>query len=229
MSDDVTLFLTACNRPQLLKQTLESFVKFNTYPIKEAIICEDSGLTGINDFAKEILPCPLTILYNPKRIGQMKSIENGLSYIKTPYVFHCEEDWEFYEHGFIEKSFPILKSNPRITSVWLRSHDELKSMYKFPIISVSQWIAEKGITDVSAPSDDEYYIVGPNIGNFSWNPGLKTYEVAMKFSPYSSSTLPVSVCEGGMMHAFQDLGMVSAVTNNKKGYVKHIGWNHHVC
>ena len=66
-SDEVTLFLTACNRPRLLKQTLESFVKFNTYPIKEAIIMEDSGLQGINDFAKTILPCPVTILYNERR------------------------------------------------------------------------------------------------------------------------------------------------------------------
>jgi hypothetical protein len=225
-SDEVTLFLTACNRPRLLKQTLESFVKFNTYPIKEAIIMEDSGLQGINDFAKEILPCPVTILYNERRMGQMKSIENGLKYLKTSYVFHCEEDWEFYDTGFIEKSFEILKANKYITTVWLRSFHELTTMYKFPILHVNEWISQKNITDVS--SDQDYYIVGPNTGNFSWNPGLKTYDVAMKFSPYSSETLPTSVCEGGMRDAFRDLGMVSALTNNKAGYVRHIGWNHHV-
>ena len=37
---DITLFITSCGRPELLKVTLESFVKFNNYPIKEAVIIE---------------------------------------------------------------------------------------------------------------------------------------------------------------------------------------------
>lgn len=47
MNQEVTLFITSCGRPELLKRTLESFVKFNTYPIKEAILCEDSGIPNI--------------------------------------------------------------------------------------------------------------------------------------------------------------------------------------
>ena len=50
---EVTLFITSCGRPQLLKQTLDSFVKYNTYPIKEVILCEDSGIPNIVDFAKQ--------------------------------------------------------------------------------------------------------------------------------------------------------------------------------
>jgi hypothetical protein len=49
INNDVTLFITSCGRPDLLKITLESFIKYNTYPIKEAIICEDSGINGIID------------------------------------------------------------------------------------------------------------------------------------------------------------------------------------
>ena len=222
----MTLFLTSCNRPHLLKRTLESFMKYNTYPLSQAIILEDSGLKGINDFAHSILNCPLTIIYNETRMGQMKSIENGLQYLCTPYVFHCEEDWEFYDYGFIEKSMEILKQNKYVTSVWLRSYHELQTMYKFPIISVDTWIRVCNKSDIL--SSDTYRIIGPHIGNFSWNPGLKTLEVAKKFAPYTSSTLPTSICEGGMRDAFRDLGMVSAVTCTAEGYVKHIGWNDHV-
>ena len=32
---------------------------------------EDSGLTGINDFAIDLLPFPCKIIYNEKRLGQM--------------------------------------------------------------------------------------------------------------------------------------------------------------
>ena len=51
---DVTLFITSCGRPTLLRRTLESFVKYNRYPIKEVILCEDSGIKGVVDFARDI-------------------------------------------------------------------------------------------------------------------------------------------------------------------------------
>jgi hypothetical protein len=208
----VSLFLTSCNRPQLLKQTLESFVKYNTYPIEYGVIVEDSGFKGINDFAHSIVPFPLKIIYADQRRGQMNSIENGLQYLNTKYVFHCEEDWEFYNHGFIEESMRILKKNDKITSVWLRSHNEITTMYPIPVNKVD---------------NEDYYIVGPDIGNFSWNPGLRTLEVQTMFTPYSTNTL-LTICEGGLSKAFRQLGMTSAMTNKLEGYVKHIGWNNHV-
>jgi hypothetical protein len=54
----------------------------------------------------------------------MRSIENGVKYITTPYVFHCEDDWEFYCPGFIELSMKILQTNDRISQVLLRSYHE---------------------------------------------------------------------------------------------------------
>jgi hypothetical protein len=206
----VSLFLTSCNRPHLLKATLESFVKYNTYPIEYGIIVEDSGLKGINDFARALVPFPLKIIYADVRRGQMKSIENGLQYLNTNYVFHCEEDWEFYDYGFIEESLKILKKNDKITSVWLRSQHEIRTRYNMPISSY-----------------DDYYIVGPDIGNFSWNPGLRTIEIETKFTPYSTNEL-LTICEGGLDKAFRKLGMVSAMPSKTAGYVKHIGWNDHV-
>ncbi len=212
VKDTVSLFLTSCNRPALLRQTLESFVKYNTYPIEYGIIVEDSGLQGLNDFAKDLVPFPLKIIYAEKRRGQMKSIENGLQYLNTKYVFHCEEDWEFYDYGFIEESTSILEKNNTITSVWLRSQDDIKSHYNMPIQKVK---------------NESYYIVGPNVGNFSWNPGLRTYEVQTMFTPYDSAEL-LTICEGGIDKAFRKLGMTSAMTKNPAGYVRHIGWNDHV-
>lgn len=37
MENDITLVITCCNRPFLLRPTLESFMKYNTYPIKEIV------------------------------------------------------------------------------------------------------------------------------------------------------------------------------------------------
>ena len=111
---EVTLFITSCGRPRLLGKTLESFVKHNTYPIKEVILCEDSGIPNIVDFVKSILPYPIIFCYNEMRMGQMKTIEKYTQLIKTPYVFHLEDDYEFFDSGFIEMSFKILDSDTRI-------------------------------------------------------------------------------------------------------------------
>jgi hypothetical protein len=184
----------------------------NTYPIYEAILCEDSGLQGINDFLHELCPFPVRILYTKKRRGQMNSIENGIQYIRTPYVFHCEEDWEFYTPNFIQDSFYILDKEEKVTSVWLRSQEDIRSRYGMPIFQVP---------------NENYYKVGPNIGNFSWNPGLKRLKVAKQFAPYSTNELP-TICEGGLDKVYRSMGWTSAMTHRVDGYVRHIGWDAHV-
>ena len=208
VNKEVTLFLTACNRPDLLRITLTSFLKYNTYPIKEAIIMEDSGLKGINDFAIELLPFPCRIIYNEKRIGQMKSIENGSRFIKTDYVFHCEEDWEFYDSGFIEKSLEILESNNKISLVKLRSYKEYIYRYKMEIVN----------------TDNNLYniIHQNNIAMYSFNPSLRRKEIALFSIPYKDDN------EYTLQIKLNKLGYISVVTKNVNGYVRHIGWGSHV-
>ena len=119
MNKEVTLFITSCGRPKLLRRTLESFVQYNTYAIKEVIVCEDSGKIGIVDFVKEIMPYPVIFCYNEVRSGQMKTIERYTPLVKTPYVFHLEDDYEFFEYGFIELSFKIMETDEKIAQVLL--------------------------------------------------------------------------------------------------------------
>lgn len=212
IQEKVTLFVTACKRPDLLQTTLNTFVKYNTYPIEEVIIMEDSGLEGIDDFAHSIFSCPVRILYTKQNRGVMRSIENGLQYIRTPYVFQSEDDWEFYDYGFIEKSLEILKKDSQMTVVQLRSYKEL-SHYNIPMVR-----------------KDNYFTCGTperNVGNFTNNPGLRTTENIRMFAPYTSETIP-TLCEGGLSTAFRTLGMTSALTDNENGYVTHIGWGRRV-
>jgi len=106
----------------------------------------------------------------------------------------------------------ILKKNASITGVRLRSHDELCNMYNLKLTPVD---------------DGDYYLLGPETGNFSWNPNLKSLEVALMFAPYEKSNL-VSICEGGLDRAFCDIGMTTATTSKREGYIRHIGWGYHV-
>ena len=91
---EVTLIITSCNRNNLLSKTLCSFAKFNTYPIKECIIVEDSSF--ILDISRLDIPhldYPIRVISNRKNIGQVRSIDRAYAEVKTPYIFHCEDDW----------------------------------------------------------------------------------------------------------------------------------------
>jgi len=206
---EVTLFITSCGRPELLKKTLETFMEFNTYPIAEAIICEDSGINGIIDFATNILNFPCKIIYNEKRIGQMRSIENGVKYIKTPYVFHCEDDWEFYCPGFIQLSMEILQKNDKIAQVLLRSYDEYINRYGFKIHNT-----DNDYKQITLPSLHQIY---------SFNPYLKKTNIELLNIPYEDWDDEFTI-----QTKINEIYLFAVVTNNANGFVRHIGWDHHI-
>ncbi|MEI9805488.1 MAG: glycosyltransferase [Pseudolabrys sp.] len=124
MTEQITLVLTSCGRLNLLQQTLQSFVKFNTYPIAQAIIIEDSGKLDLRASLGMELPFPVKIIQNETNLGQIKSIDVAYAQVETPYIFHCEDDWEFFKPGFIEASLDILEQDPKVICVWLRAYDD---------------------------------------------------------------------------------------------------------
>lgn len=205
---DVTLFITSCGRQDLLKRTIESFVQFNTYPIKEAIIIEDSGHDGINEFVKELVLFPCVTLYNTTRLGQMKSIEKGVKHIKTPYVFHCEDDWEFFNPGFIEKSMEILDINNNISQVLLRPYTDYYS-YNFTI---------------DKSNDIRYnYIRYKRFDLYSFNPSLRRLEIQMLNMPYNDWDDEYTI-----LLKINELGYFAVVTPYIQGFVRHIGDKAHI-
>jgi GT2 family glycosyltransferase len=114
----ITVVVTTCGRIELLKRTLESFSKFNTAPISEYILVDDSGNKDIHNEIRNLYP-NYTLILNPVNRGQSACIDDAYSLVKTPYIFHTEGDWEYYREGFMEKSLAILEGNEKIIQVWL--------------------------------------------------------------------------------------------------------------
>lgn len=178
----VSVVVTSCGRFDLLHRTLRSFYKFNTYPIEELIIIEDS--------------------FDNK--GQIVRIDEAYSRVKTPYIFHLEDDWEFTHGGFIEKSLEILK-DPLVMQVWLmKPHD--------------------------TPTDkggDNYKLVGTNFfgwHGFTLNPGLRRLSDYKLVAPYSQFG-NTGLAEQAIGQRYYELGFRGAVLN--KTYIKHIGNGRH--
>jgi hypothetical protein len=215
----VTLFITACNRPDLLKQTLESFLKYNTYPITKCIIVEDSDKININDFAIEMCPFPVEIIYNNKNIGQLESIEIGYSKIDTEYIFHCEDDWEFFKPGFIEISKNILDRDSSVVTVWLRAHNDTSC---HPIEQIDRGGYKYMITNF-----------GKLWHGFTLNPGLRRLADYKKFAPWKETCYPYIegfgvLNEPDLSVLYYKNGYRGAITNDPEGLVRHIGWGRHI-
>jgi glycosyltransferase involved in cell wall biosynthesis len=221
----ITVVITSCNRIDLLEKTIESFFKFNTYPIKKIIIIDDSGIQNCINTCVKYIPDYIEhqLIYNEQNIGQIKSIDKAYSCIDTEYIFHCEDDWEFYDYGFIEKSLDILKTDNKIFCVWLREYQNGKVVLNgHPILPeiYSNMYRRLGI-----------FQERNNLWcGFTFNPGLRRLNDYKLNGPYSKipKTDSHSTCggiEAYLSKLYCSQHFYAAITTNESGYVKHIGWD----
>lgn len=170
----VTVVLTSCGRLDLLKQTIDSFRQYNTYPIEKFIVIDDSGDWN---FHKELMSTikDVTFILNVENLGLIKSIDVAYSHVNTPYIFHCEDDWLFLKSGFIEDSLQILENYPEIMQVWIRSDQNPNG---HPI--------EPELMEINGV---KFKMVGTYQHNvwhgFSFNPGLRRLKDYQLIAPYS--------------------------------------------
>lgn len=224
LENQVTLVITSCGRPDLLERTLSSFINYNTYPISSCIIVEDSGKQGINDFVYKMnIPFLVELIYNETNIGQVHSIDKAYSKVITPWIFHCEEDWEFYRQDFIQDSMKILQQDNKLTCVWLRRYGDSPHPIEPQIINGSYRLMSPKYHEINS---DRIW------NGFTFNPSLRKksdYDIVKPYSecckPYYNGVTPE---EYDLQRVYRELGYRSAITLNENGYVRHIGWHRHV-
>lgn len=205
---EVTLICTACNRLNYLKTTLESFNAKNTHPIKELIIRDDSGIEKVKQNTFELLnhlklPYPFHLL-NKGHLGQLASIDKLMSKVKTEWVFHTEEDWEFTKGGFIEKALDIWQDD--FIQVWVRGKDDgIKTA--LPKVC-NDWT--KSMDKV------QYTITSPT--KFSFNPHLRSMK---NYTPYTK----IPKIHWSAEHSITQFYKHMRVGWLTEGYCRHIGIN----
>lgn len=207
------------------------FLRYNTYPISDCIIVEDKcshNLAGwLDDLVFPIVNFPVQIIYNEFNIGQIASIDKAYSMVTTPWIFHCEEDWEFFRGGFIEESLRILQLEPSYVMVAVRAHDDLNLHPVLP----------------PRPSGSLPFVrMYQNIySGFGFHPGLRRTLDYLKVAPYECSVswpyhfAPSDMpweqrfryrsCEGDVHKLYNKFGedALGAVTMHPAGFVRHTG------
>src|SRR5215467_1361673 len=118
---DITVVVTSCNRHDLLAHTLASFRAHETEGrVVRILVAED----GDADPSAVCARFGAEHFRTGERVGQIKLIDQAYGRVETPFIFHLEDDWEFYRSGFMEKSRAILQTDPSTILVWLRAWND---------------------------------------------------------------------------------------------------------
>jgi hypothetical protein len=221
----ITVVIISCGRAHLFKRTIESFMKFNTYPIEHYVVIEDSACKCAIDDIRNLCEAniekdKLTFIVNENNIGEIASIDKAYAEVKTPFAFHLEDDWEFYREGFMEQSLKILESNPKIMQVWLMEHYDTNTHPIDP--------------EVYSVGDVMYQLMSLNaLGGawhgFTWNPGLRRmadYKLVAPFAQFIAEGDFNALTECHIGRKYFEMGFRAAILMG--GYVKHIGWGQQI-
>lgn len=223
---DVTVVLTACNRPDLLEATLDSFVEKNTYPIERFIIIDDGLAPGCNEFVRDKYDLPFVLLYNKAKLAQIRSIDLAYSMVTTPYIFHMEEDWKFLRPDFIQKSKEIMETDKNIVTVWLRSPQDGTLQHKY---SDETYSTKSGLQfkkcDVPYPKGIwNGFTLNPSLKRVKDYDRVKPYQELPRITPPQQSGGNPLECDISV--AYAQLGYYAVTLLDQ--HIEHIGWNRHV-
>ena len=215
MKKDMSFVLTSCGRTKLLDKTLKSFFKYNDYNIKDFFLVEDSVNNLVYEEVKKKWKNKIKIFCNKKKLGQIKSIVDIYKKIRTPYVFHCEDDWIYTRKKFIEDSLEILKTDSKIIQVWLESKKSASRLDIFEYGPLEYTKKNKiGFRKVTCKDGWEW-------GYFSFRPGVKRmsdYNLIGGYSKFKNE-LDIGV-------KYKKLGFYTVII--EKPAVVDIGDDHHV-
>ena len=212
---DVTVVVTSCARHDLLDVTLASFRACNTdQRVGEVLVVED----GLADPRQICERHGARLLRSGARVGQVVAIDMAYARVDTPFVFHLEDDWEFYRPGFMEPSREVLRVDPSCIVVNLRAWNDLNDQpLSFTAPDRSFGVVATGFREIWH--------------GFTWNPGLRRMSDYRRLGRYGDHVkAPFDVAgqdrggaEAGVGALYYKLGY-RAVVLEEAGYVRHLGW-----
>ena len=157
--------LTSCGRFDLLARTLDSLLPRLEGPVRQILICEDSGDPAVRD-AVAPYGDDIAVLINSPKLGHIRSIDRLYSHVRADWIFHCEDDWQFFRAGFIAESFAFLGASETVSMVALRALSDFKP---------GRFGPDGLAVDISA-----YPCAG-----LQFNPGLRRLGDYRKIGPYA--------------------------------------------
>lgn len=205
-----SVVITSCGRFDLLQHTIKSLKTNLDQPPDAWVIVEDSGDERVRD-AVAAVGIDAHIILNRPQLGQIKAIDKAYADVTTPYVFHCEDDWEFYRSGFIAESFAVLEACPDVSIVLLRPREEQNKLVRN---APTETVAGVQLFFQDPSLHPEYF-------SYAFNPGLRRMSDYRRVGPFT----PIGY-EPDVSYAFKKAGF--RMVNLENAAVRHIGDGRHI-
>ncbi len=114
----VTFTMTTCKRYDLFEKSLNSFINCCTdiHLIDRWICIDDNSSTSDRILMQDKYPFMEFIFKDSSEKGHAQSMNKlyTLDQITTPWIFHMEDDWQFYiPDNYITKCIQVLQENPK--------------------------------------------------------------------------------------------------------------------
>ncbi len=228
-----TVAVTSCDRFDLLQRTLDSLLPRLDGDIRGIIIIDDSGRLGARDSLIDVvrpyvrnlkdrdfiangnfLGKGIEIIVNNPPLGHIQSIDRLYAHINTEYIFHCEDDWEFYGCKFIEKSFALLSYFSRYSMVNLQDPNKSRDGRWSPVEMEHLGIFYR-VMNENVPA---------RIKGLQFNPGLRRKSDYQIVGPYAD--FGVNANEARISECYAALGFESVRLCEHA--TRHIGQDAHV-
>jgi hypothetical protein len=117
MNDAITVCMTMGRRPDLLRQTFESLgAELDGLPV---LAINDFGDSETNEMFAQVCPQGRRIDLG-RQVGHHPAVDALYGEVRTPFIFHLEDDWGFHRQGFLGQARALLQSDPGISIVCLR-------------------------------------------------------------------------------------------------------------
>ena len=204
-----SVVLTSCGRFDLLRRTVQTFLQYADIAPEKFVVVEDSGDDNVRAALAD-LRAPFEFVINRPRLGQAAAIDAGYARVETPFVFHCEDDWEFFRGGFIGESFVLLDALPKASAVMLRGRDERRELRKLPAEETG------GVRFFRAHPKLHRRFFG-----YGYNPGMRRMSDYRRVAPLAEIG-----SEAEVSFVFLRLGYATA--HLEIPAVCHLGWGRHI-
>ena len=130
----VTFTITTCKRFDLFEKTMNSFLNCceDVHLISNWICVDDNSSTEDRKKMQEKYPFFNFYFKSPEEKGHAQSMNILLRMIQTPYVFHMEDDWQFYSiKPYIKQCIEVLNHNSElgqclVNKNYAETHEDIK-------------------------------------------------------------------------------------------------------
>lgn len=109
--------ITTCKRFKLFEKTINSFINccLDLDLIDEWICVDDNSSDEDRSKMRELYPFFKFYFKTNKEKGHPQSMNIIKKMVKTPYIFHMEDDWKFFvKKNYISECFDVLSQNYKI-------------------------------------------------------------------------------------------------------------------